>query len=187
MHISKIITTIYPLSDAALHKIILLLEPVIFKKGTLIITENTFVNCIYIIESGLTRAFTNLKNDQITFWFGYENDIIVGMKSYVEGALCYENIEALEEVMAYKIDHEKLKSLFETDLEIANWGRHFAEIELLKTEKRLMARQVKTATERYLDLGNKHPEILKRVPLGYIASYLGITQVSLSRIRAELK
>ena len=80
-----------------------------------------------------------------------------------------------------------LNHLFSEDIHIANWGRKFAEQELMKTEKRLIAQQFKTATERYQDLIDNSPELLQRVQLSYIASYLGITQVSLSRIRANLK
>jgi len=80
-----------------------------------------------------------------------------------------------------------LRTLFEEDIHIANWGRKFAEQELIKVEERLIFRQCRTAMERYKELIATDPELLQRVQLGHIASYLGMTQVSLSRIRAELK
>ncbi|MEG2100855.1 MAG: Crp/Fnr family transcriptional regulator, partial [Flavobacterium sp.] len=81
----------------------------------------------------------------------------------------------------------KLQKLFEIDIHIANWGRKFAEKELIKTEERLISHQFSNATERYLELLQNNPQLIQRVQLGYIASYLGISQVSLSRIRAEIK
>ena len=81
---------------------------------------------------------------------------------------------------------QSLHELFGKDIHIANWGREFAEQELLKTEERFIGRQFKTSLERYRDLMNHTPDLLQRVQLGYIASYLGITQVSLSRIRAKI-
>ncbi|MGJ8734563.1 MAG: Crp/Fnr family transcriptional regulator, partial [Cellulophaga sp.] len=87
----------------------------------------------------------------------------------------------------YKLETSKLKQLFFDDIHIANWGRKFAEQELIKTEERLISRQFRTATERYQDLLKNNSDLIKRVQLGHIASYLGITQVSLSRIRASIK
>lgn len=109
------------------------------------------------------------------------------MKSYVENERGYEDIELLEDCELYELKTEKLQKLFEEDLYIANWGRKFAEKELIKTEERLISRQVKSATIRYQELLSNSPSLIQRVQLGYIASYLGITQVSLSRIRAEIK
>ena len=82
---------------------------------------------------------------------------------------------------------QALHELFGKDIHISNWGRKFAEQELLKTEERFISRQLKTSTERYRELMNNNPDLLQRVQLGYIASYLGITQVSLSRIRAKFR
>jgi len=77
--------------------------------------------------------------------------------------------------------------LYNSDIQVANWGRKFAEQELVKIEERFISRQCKTAVERYRELIGNDPDLLQRVQLIHIASYLGITPVSLSRIRAELK
>ena len=82
---------------------------------------------------------------------------------------------------------KRLKKLFDEEIHIANWGRRFAEQELVKTEERLISRQFRTAKERYKEILKDNPDLIQRVQLGHIASYLGITQVSLSRIRAEIK
>lgn len=74
----------------------------------------------------------------------------------------------------------------ETNL-FANWGRKFAETEFLQTEERLISLLFTTASERYRELLKDNPDLLQRMPLECLASYLGITPVSLSRIRAKLK
>lgn len=99
----------------------------------------------------------------------------------------YESIEVLEESVLYRISGKQLQQLYSQYIHMANWGRKLAEYELIKTEQRFMELQFKTATERYQNLMRYTPTILQRVQLGYIASYLGITQVSLSRIRAAAK
>jgi multidrug transporter EmrE-like cation transporter len=87
----------------------------------------------------------------------------------------------------YVLKKKKLKELFTEDLHIANWGRRYAEMELLATEERLISMLSAIASERYKELLEKEPELLQRLPLGNIATYLGITQASLSRIRAQIK
>jgi CRP-like cAMP-binding protein len=122
----------------------------------------------------------------LTFWFGKEGDVVLPMKSYVDNYQNYENIQLLEDCVLYQLKIDALRKLFETDINIANWGRKLAERELVKTEELFISRQFRTASQRYEELLTKQPEIIQRVQLGYIASYLGITQVSLSRIRSEI-
>ncbi len=109
------------------------------------------------------------------------------MRNFVEKKNGYETIELLEPCELYEISTEDLRALYNTDIHIANWGRTFAEQELIKVEERLISRQCRTALERYKELMNNNPDLLQRVQLAHIASYLGITPVSLSRIRSELK
>lgn len=92
----------------------------------------------------------------------------------------------MEDCQLYRLDTHQLHQLFLNDIEIANWGRLLAERELVKTEKRLIDQQFLPAKERYQKLLQENPSLIHRVPLGHIA-YLGIAQVSLSRIRAEIK
>ena len=113
--------------------------------------------------------------------------VIISMNSYVTKNKGYENIEALENCTLYELSSDILDQLYQQDIHIANWGRKFAERELLKTEQRFIDRLIGTSTERYLKFMKNHPTLLQRVALGHIASYLGITQVSLSRIRSEIK
>lgn len=109
------------------------------------------------------------------------------MKSYIANQKGYENVELLEDCLVYKLNTQDIRKLYTENIEIANWGIKFAENELLKAEDRLLTRQFGTATNRYEILLKNYPNLLQRVQLGYIASYLGITQVSLSRIRANIK
>lgn len=97
----------------------------------------------------------------------------------------YENIELLEDCELYKLKIDNLIELYLKDIHIANWGRKLAETELLKLESRMISSEFSPSKERYDELMNSFPSPIQRVPLKYIASYLGITQVSLSRIRKQ--
>jgi CRP-like cAMP-binding protein len=139
---------------------------------------------IYLIAQGSVRAFCHDGDHEITFWFGMEDDIILSYLSYIQGRPGYENMVLLEDSVLYELETAHLQQLYTEDIELANWGRKLAERELIRTEERLISRQFKTAAQRYQELCGQHPDLLKRVQLGHIASYLGITQVTLSRIRA---
>ncbi|WP_317045961.1 cyclic nucleotide-binding domain-containing protein [Brumimicrobium mesophilum] len=79
-----------------------------------------------------------------------------------------------------------MQILFSEDIHIANWGRKQVENLFLETEQRLISRLFRNASERYMDLLKNEPKLLQRVKLSHLASYLGITQVSLSRIRGKV-
>lgn len=187
MNIDQILDNIYPLPHTSKEVLKESISEVKFKKGRILLRANKIEKNIYFIKKGVARAYSNKDNDEITFWFGKEGDTIISMKSYIANQKGYENIELLEDCELYELKTKDLQRLFENDIHMANWGRRFAEQELVKTEERLISRQVRTATERYKELLKDNSDLIQRIQLGYIASYLGITQVSLSRIRANIK
>lgn len=187
MDIDRIINNIGKLPEASKHTLKEIVSEVTYPKGHILFKADRVETKVYFIKKGIVRAFTDMDGNELTFWFGREGDTIVSMKSYVAGQMGYENIELLEDCELYEVKKQALQKLFLEDIHIANWGRAFAEQELLKTEERFIGRQFKTSLERYTDLMNNNPDLLQRVQLGYIASYLGITQVSLSRIRAKFR
>jgi len=185
MLLDDIINDIYPLPIGSLKKLQDIVTEVIYPKGYLLLEADKIERSLYFIKKGIARAYSNLKDTEITFWFGTEGETIISMRSYIEDKKGYENIELLEDCTLYEMNTNDLKQLFESDIHITNWGRKLAEKELIKTEERMINREFRTASDRYHELMLEQPQLLKRVQLGYIASYLGITQVSLSRIRAE--
>ncbi|GAB0157772.1 Crp/Fnr family transcriptional regulator [Chryseobacterium sp. Alg-005] len=187
MDIDQILDRIYVLPEASKNALRGHITEVSFPKNHCLMEADKVIPYIYFIRRGIVRAYASTESNDITFWFGSEGETIVSMKSYVEDKPGYESIELLEDCDLYRLETESLRKLFKEDIHIANWGRKFAERELVKTEELIISRQFKTALERYTDLMTQKPDLLKRVQLGHIASYLGITQVSLSRIRAEIK
>lgn len=187
MEIEQILDKIYSLPEASKMKFKECAMEVKLSKGHILLKADRIERSIYFIKKGIVRAFADLADNELTFWFGKEGDPVISMKSYIENQKGYEHIELLEDCILYELKTEKLQELFSNDIDIANWGRKLAEKELVKTEERLISRQFRTATERYNDLVNDNPDLLQRVQLGHIASYLGITQVSLSRIRANIR
>jgi len=158
-----------------------------YQKGKILLRAHRVEEKLYFIKKGIVRALANQGDEELTFWFGKEGEAILSMKSYVSNSQGYESIELLEDCELLEFRIAELRHLYTNDIELANWGRIFAEKELLKTEERLISRQCRSATERYKELLRDHPDLLQRVSLRYIASYLGMSQVSLSRIRADVR
>ncbi|WP_051584630.1 Crp/Fnr family transcriptional regulator [Pedobacter jeongneungensis] len=183
----KNIAVFASLSDDSLRELAMHIEYIKHKKGTIIIRADKIEPHFYVLEKGIARAFCDGENQQITFWFGQSGNVLFSFNSYINNRPGYENIELLENSTLLQLRLSDLFSLYDQHLEIANWGRKIAEQELIATERRLIDRAFKGAAERYQEFIAQSPELIKRVALKHIASYLGVTQVTLSRIRATYK
>ncbi|WP_316829085.1 Crp/Fnr family transcriptional regulator [Pedobacter miscanthi] len=175
------------LSDGSLYEFAKHIEYVKHQKGTIIIRADKIEPHFYVLERGIARAYSDGENQQITFWFGQSGNVLFSFNSYINNQPGYENIELLEDSILMRMRLSNLFLLYDKHLEIANWGRKIAEQELIATERRLIDRAFKGAAERYQEFVAQSPELIKRVALKHIASYLGVTQVTLSRIRAAYK
>lgn len=158
-----------------------------YPKGSRILESGRVETDLFFIKKGIARAYIPIDGKDVTFWIGQEGATVISLKSYVNNQQGYETVELMEDSVLYMLKRDDLYRLFEEDIHIANWGRKFAELEFLKTEERLIPLLFMTATERYVELLKNNPDLLQRVSLENLASYLGITPVSLSRIRASLK
>lgn len=187
MNIEQILDKIYPLSESSKLMLKENIVEVNFPKYHIIIHADKIEKNIYFIKKGIARTFYSSADREITFSFGKEGDSIISLESYIANQKGYENIELLEDCDLYKINIESLQNIFNINIEIANWGRKFAEKELIKAERRHISRHLGTATERYKELLADSPDLIKRVQLTHLSSYLGVTPVSLSRIRTNIK
>lgn len=156
-------------------------------KGNLLFSAGKLERDIYFMVRGIARVYYHRGDHTATLCFNSEGEVLISLKSYIENQPGYENIELLEPSRLLQLKTGDLDKLYTSDIHVANWGRRLAEQELIKTEERLMSKLFNTASERYRELMQKQPKLLQRVQLGYIASYLGISQVTLSRIRADIK
>lgn len=187
MDIDQILDKIYPLSESPKLLLKSQITEVSFPRNHVIIHQDKIEKDFYFIKKGIARTYVITDGNETTFSFGKEGDTIISFKSYIADQEGYENVELLEDCIVYKLNTKDLRKLYHENLEIANWGIRFAENLLQRTEDRLLARHFGNAADRYALLLKNYPNLLQRVQLGYIASYLGITQVSLSRIRANIK
>lgn len=187
MDIRSIIDRIYVLPEPSWERLAACLARVDLPKGHLLMETGRVERNIFFLAQGIARACFPTDGRNVTFWIGAEGSTLLSMKGFTEGLPGYETIELMEDSVLYRLHRDDLHRLFATDIHIANWGRRFAERELLQTEERLIPFLFTTASERYRKLLSEHPDLLQRLPLECLASYIGVTPVSLSRIRGELK
>ena len=128
-----------------------------------------------------------MQEKEVILGFTFASDVLLSLNAYVHQKPGYECIETLEASHLYRICIRDLFALYKKHTQIANWGRKLAELEAIKIEERLMLRLFKSASQSYQELLTRAPKMIQRIKLGYIASYLGISAVTLSRIRAGKK
>lgn len=140
---------------------------------------------IFVMDKGLVRAYFHNGKKEITTWFGKEHEPIGSLAPLYTQTASFENIQFLEDASIYAITIEKLQALYIRYPEL-NWvGRKIAEYLCMLLEERINILHTGSAEERYKAILNDYPYLLQRVNLGYIASYLGISQETLSRIRSN--
>lgn len=179
------ITNIYHLSKKAQQALLVNLKQIALKKGDFILKEGTTCKHLYFLESGCLRGFYRLEDKEVTHWFGFENDFITSFHSFITQTPSVENLQVLEDSILWGISHTALYELYNQFPEMERLGRMACEKYYIRLEERYVNAQFKTASERYQQLLESNSQFLQRIPLGYIASYLGISQETLSRIRGK--
>lgn len=154
-------------------------------KGELLLKTGQVCHRLYFIEQGAVRGYYYAEGKEITHWFGFETDIVTSFHSFIQQNPSVENIETIEPLTAWSISRKDLYALYDKHPSIERLGRLTCEKYYVRLEERYVNAHFKTALKRYQDLLNQSSHIIQRVPLGQIASYLGISQETLSRIRSK--
>lgn len=140
---------------------------------------------IYFIKSGIARIYYFKDTTEVTELFASEGDIIARVESLFTGRPSRKGIQIIEDSEIVSINALGLTALYDTHHGIERLFKKVFEAGYLETVLRLESLQFHAAEERYQMLIQQTPSLVQRVPLKYIASYLGITQTSLSRIRGK--
>jgi len=140
---------------------------------------------IYFLKTGLARIYYFKKDIDVTESFLFEKSIVVRFESLFAGQPSKKGIQAIEDSEFIAINAQQLTKLYSKFPEIERLFNKITESSLVENINRIESIQFNTAEERYKALLKEAPDVLKRVPLKLVASYLGITPVSLSRIRGQ--
>ena len=157
------------------------------KKNDYFLKEEQVTGKIGFVVSGIFRCFHNIRNKEITTEFLFPGSIAAGMLSFLSNEPQRENIIALENTLLTTITREDLFKLYARSWKWQQMGRILAEYNYMRIEKRSICLQTLNARDRLDKLREEMPELFdkRRVPLQYIASYLGMSAETYSRIRAK--
>ena len=180
------INTFHPLSQPSVDALTGCFEKIILPKNERLITEGTTCRHMYFLQQGALRGYYNVDGKEVTHWFAFESDFVTSFHSFITHRPAVENIQLIEGCILWSLSREKLTALFSTHHEIERLVRIIYETYYIRLEERYVNAHFKTASERYYDLLIRAPHMIERVPLGAIASYLGISQETLSRIRSKI-
>lgn len=158
-----------------------------FLKNDAVLKEGQVNNAYYLIKCGLFRSYViDYKGNEITTGFFGPNEILIEVASLFLRMPSKETIQALTDCEVYKIGFNDFQNLYSTIEGFTEWGRSWMSHQLFMAKHRAVTMHTQSASQRYLSLVQEKPQIIKEVPLKYIATYLGITDTSLSRIRKDV-
>lgn len=179
------INSIVDLDKQAVHDLQSILVERRLPKKALLISAGAVCTEFHFIIRGAARVFYYKDQKEATAWFGFERDIVSAIDSLFSGQPTIYNIELLEDSVLCSLQFHLIEPVFAAHPKIERLGRLLITENYLKLDERMRMIVFHDARERYQLLLQQFPNILNRVPLKYIASYLNITQEALSRIRAE--
>ena len=169
--------------DAIISRIKELFEREEHPARALLVTEGKIARKISYIEAGIARAWFQSDGKEITFQFISEGQFVSSFESFLNNARSWYNIETIEPMLVYSISIEEFRRKMAVFPHIRDFYNNYVQQRLLAYQQLFISRIRDSPEERYRQLLREHPETVGRVPQHYIASYLGITSVSLSRIR----
>ncbi|MEG1905683.1 MAG: cyclic nucleotide-binding domain-containing protein, partial [Bacteroidales bacterium] len=150
----------YPgISNSSLELLSSYLTPYTFPKKHQLIKEGIYCKAAYFIEKGITRSFWLVDGEEVTTSFSTEGDIVFSMDELYFSKLSEEFVETIEEVTVYKIQIKDLLYLFETNIELANWGRIIHQYEYRRIHQTHKERLTLSARCRYEQMQIQFPDV----------------------------
>lgn len=158
-------------------------EILTFKKGETLVKEGQYSDKAYFIVSGCTRAYYLNDGKDITDWFAFENDFICAINSFFYNIPSPHFIEVLEDTKLLVVSKKDIMKLSDKYHDFERLTNNVVTKTMLKLQARIVSMQFQSAEQKYQNILLAYPKITQRVPLTHIASYIGITLETLSRIR----
>ena len=180
------ITSFSPLSEESAAAFLSILEVFSYKKNAIILEDKQISNYMCYIEKGLARIFYHKHDKEVTEWFALEDEFFLSIASFYSREPSHLTVQALEKSEIVAVPHDAFMELCAKYHDIETLHRKMLTACLLLSQERVDSIQFETAQQRYDNLVKKRPAILQRVSLTYIASFLGVTLETLSRIRAKV-
>ncbi|MDH6311745.1 CRP-like cAMP-binding protein [Parabacteroides sp. PFB2-10] len=181
----KSIHDIYPLPEDDLNRLFEVGKEVFIPKRTILIRKGEVNRSLYLLKSGIVRGYIREGNRESTIWYAAPGEAVYSSWGFTKGLRSQIYIATSSDCEALHFHKEEIEELALSSQALSIWVRKLFEHLLLTTDQWLIELIQPLASRRYEALINKSPELLQAIPLKELASFLGITPQSLSRIRAE--
>ncbi len=182
----QFIQNVFPVSTSKAEQIAENYKAKEVARNDFILKAGSVCSASYFIEEGLVRAYTfDLEGNDVTTAFYPENTYATDMFSFFKQVPSGEYMQALTDCKTWRLTYEDMQDSFHNIPEFREFGRSNIIDNYGLLKRRMLSSLHETAEERYANLINSNPSILQNAPLKYVASYLGITDTSLSRIRKD--
>ncbi len=183
--LEKYIQTYFGVSNQELNEISLLFKPIQLKKGDYYLKTGKRSDRLGFVQSGIIREFLYIEDKEVTKWISTKGYFAVDLSSFVFDQPARWNIQALVDSELYVIDHIDYKKIGKVIPRWAELEKLFIAKCFTVLEDRIVTHLSMTAEERYQQLFNFNKELFNLVPLQYLASMLGMTPETLSRLRKK--
>ena len=190
----KAITSVSPLSDESMSAFVNTWKHWSTPKDFFLLKENTVSDYIYFIKKGVARIYYYKnarpadpfgRGKEITEWIALDDQFFLSITSFFQRVPSYLIIQTIEPSEVYGIHHDDFMNLADKYHDVERLLRKMVTLSLILSQVRMDSIQFESAQQRYEKLLQTTPQIVQRVPLTYIASFLGITLETLSRIRSQ--
>jgi CRP-like cAMP-binding protein len=181
------IQKVHPVSEEKIAEIVMQFQPMQIVKNNFFIKEGKISNQYLFLENGFIRSFIyDVEGNEVTTEFYSGGQVVFEVASFFQKSLSKENFQALEDCTGWFITFDQLQVLFHSVPEFREFGRMILVKGFISFKQRTLSLINQSAEERYRTLIETRPQLFLKAPLKYTASYLGVTDTSLSRIRKEL-
>jgi len=177
--------TIYPLGEKTEQYIIKNSFRKKIKRGKFLLKPGDFCTHYYFIHKGVLRSFIKEDNKEITTWINPENEITTSIHSIIHRKPSREYIQALEDSEVYAMHYDSLNQMYTLFPEMNILVRMLLEVYYSDSEERSYISRLPSAQKRYQHFNASRPELVNRIPLKYVASYLSMSEETLSRLRGR--
>ena len=157
-----------------------------FPKKTQLLKPGQVESYLSFIEAGMVRFYIPKEENDLTFSFTFDHAFFSAYDSFLTRSPCSYCVETLTETTLWRLTYDDLQDIYRESEVGDTIGRYAGEDLFLRKSKRELSLLNETAEQRYLKLFSERPELIQKIPLKHIASYIGITPQALSRIRRRI-
>ena len=183
--LSEFFAIIHPISTDAIDYLDRHCFPVGIKKGEFLVQPGSHTHNLYLLLKGVVRGYILESGKEITTWINDENEVVGSIRSLGLEAPTEEYIEAIEDSQLIGVPYETIEFLYANYPEANIIGRKILEESYREAEERAYISRIPSAEKKYKRFMETKGELLNRIPLRFVASYLGMTLETLSRIRSR--